>query len=348
VTFLLRSARVSDLDAILELAKHLDSPNLPHDEPFVRRRLERAERSFQAPGPPHAEREYQFALVDEADRVIGTCAVLSKHGTPEMPHLYLRVGEETRYSPSTGVRVTHTTLQLGASRDGPTELGSLVLRPDVRHRPGWPGKLLSWGRFAYIARHRHSFEPRILAEMRAAIDAHGRSAFWDAFGKRFTGMSYAEADHLSAVDKSFVLDLFPDTPFYASLLDAGVSAELGQVHEDTVPALRLLEAAGLAWGDEIDPFDGGPFVGAETAKVMPIRETARGVLADGAPPEGSPAAIVATEERGAFRAVAAPVARAGAEVHIGKEARERLDLATGEEVSVTPLPRTRSKAAGHG
>jgi hypothetical protein len=157
-------------------------------------------------------------LVDDAARVVGTSAIISKHGTPEMPHLFLRVGQETRVSTSTGVRVTHTTLQLGASYDGPTELGSLVLRAGARGRPGWPGKLLSWGRFTFIARHRGCFEKTVLAEMRAAIDAQGRSAFWDAFGRRFTGMSYSEADHRSAADKSFVLDLFPATPFYASLL----------------------------------------------------------------------------------------------------------------------------------
>ena len=37
----------------------------------------------------------------------------------------------------------------------------------------------------------------------------------------------AEADRRSAVDKSFILDLFPTTPFYASLLDPSVAADLG-------------------------------------------------------------------------------------------------------------------------
>jgi arginine N-succinyltransferase len=344
----MRPARLSDLPAILELARYLDSPNLPNDEAFVRRRLERSERSCRAPCTPGPEAEYQFALEDDSGRVVGTCAVLSKHGTPEMPHVYLRVGEETRASASTGIRVTHTTLQLGASHDGPTELGSLILHPSVRGRPGWPGKLLSWGRFAYIARHRASFEDRILAEMRAAIDAHGRSAFWNAFGRRFTGMSYTEADHRSASDKSFILDLFPDTPFYASLLDAEVAAQIGQVHEEAAPALKLLEAAGLHWIDEIDPFDGGPFVGAPTARVTPIQRTVRGTLADGAPPDGAAPAIVSSEESGEFRAVAAPAACDGKEVHVGKEARDRLGLATGDEVAVTPLPRSGAKAGSGG
>ena len=346
--FLMRPARVADLPAILELARYLDSPNLPNDETFVRRRLERSERSFRAPGPPGPDAEYQFALVDDSEQVIGTCAVISKHGTPEMPHLFLRVGEETRTSKSTGVRVTHTTLQLGESHDGPTELGSLILHPSVRGRPGWPGKLLSWGRFAYIARHRSSFEDKLLAEMRAAIDAHGRSAFWDAFGRRFTGMSYTDADHLSASDKSFILDLFPDTPFYASLLDADVAAQLGQVHEEAKPALRLLEAAGLHWVDEIDPFDGGPFVAAPTARVFPIQQTVRAVLVDGALPSDVPPAIVSSEEGGGFRAVAAPALRDGAGLRLGKEARDRLGVATGDEVTSTPLPRSSAKAGDGG
>ena len=33
--YLLRPARLSDLDTMMELAGHLDSPNLPHDEAFL-------------------------------------------------------------------------------------------------------------------------------------------------------------------------------------------------------------------------------------------------------------------------------------------------------------------------
>ncbi len=307
--FLMRGARLSDLPAVMELAEFLDSPNLPHDDAFLRQRLARSERAFREPGPPGREREYQFVLVDEGDEVVGTSAILSKHGTPEMPHLFLRVGEETRHSASTSVRVTHTTLQLGASHDGPTEIGSLVLRPEMRGRPGWPGRLLSWGRFAFIARNRGCFETIVLAEMRAAIDARGRSAFWDAFGRRFTGMSYAEADRRSASDKSFVLDLFPPTPFYASLLDPQVAAQIGVVHDEAIPALRLLEQAGLHWQDEIDPFDGGPFVSAPVAKIIPVAQTVIGRLEEGDTGDVDAPSILSTEEGGVFRAVAAIASR---------------------------------------
>ncbi len=345
--FLIRPARATDLAALLELAELLDSPNLPHDRAFLTRRVERSERSFRVPGPPHAEREYQFVLVDDASRVAGTSAILSKHGTPDMPHLFLRVGQETRASPTTGVRVTHTTLQLGASYDGPTELGSLVLRPEARGQPGWPGKLLSWARFAFIARHRACFEKRVLAEMRAAIDGHGRSAFWDAFGRRFTGMSYTEADHRSASDKSFVLDLFPATPFYASLLDEPVAAELGRVHDEAQPALRLLEQAGLYWEGELDPFDGGPFVGAEVARVLPVAKTVFGHVAEDAPPESAEPAILSTEHGGEWNAVAMRASREAEAIAIPEEGRKRLGLCPGDPVAWTPLPRSqRSRRDG--
>ena len=127
--FLMRPAGPDDLAAILVLAQYLDSPNLPADEGFLSARLERSEVSFARLGPPCAEREYQFALEDETKGVVGTCVILAKHGTVQMPHLFLRVREEERRSKSVGVCVKHVTLQLGASRDGPTELGALILHP---------------------------------------------------------------------------------------------------------------------------------------------------------------------------------------------------------------------------
>jgi arginine N-succinyltransferase len=347
--FLLRPARLDDLDALMELARHLDSPNLPYDESFLRARLERSQTSFAELGPPSAEREYQLALEDETGAVVGTSAIIAKHGTPDMPHTYLRVSIEERQAQSVDVSVAHCRLQLGALTDGPTEIGALVLLPQIRGRTGWPGKLLSWGRFAFIARHPSAFEPQLLAEMRAALDPQGRNEFWDAFGKRFTGMSYADADRRSADDKTFILDLFPDTPFYAALLPERVASQLGQVHREAQPAMRLLEAAGLHWIGEIDPFDAGPFVGAAVSEVIPIRDTKMGRLADeadGEPADDDLVYIASSEENGpGFRAVACRAALDDGSVRLPKEAIRRLGLGPGDEVTLTPLPPSRKEAS---
>ena len=348
--FLLRPARPGDLPAIMELARHLDSPNLPHDEEFVRARLERSERSFCELAPPSSTQEYQLALEDATGAVVGTCAVISKHGTPEMPHLYLKVSIEQRHAESVDVTMKHCILQLGAATDGPSELGSLVLLPEARGVPGSPGKLLSWGRFALISQFPDCFESNLLAEMRASLDEHGRNAFWESFGQRFTDMTYLEADRLSAEDKTFIVDLFPDIPFYATLLPDEVMEELGCVHPETTPALRLLQRAGFYWIGEIDPFDAGPFVGAKTEEVVPIRDAQRVVLASEALEPDDPTGkrwIISTVDGGGFRAVMAAALLEGDQVRLEKEAIDRLAIAAGSEVLLTPAP-TSDSAGGNG
>jgi len=182
--------------------------------------------------------------------------------------------------------------------------------------------------------------------MRASLDTAGRNAFWEAFGRRFTGMSYAEADRKSAVDKSFILDLFPTTPFYASLLEARVASQLGKVHAEAEPALWLLEQAGLHWVGEIDPFDAGPFFGATTSEIVPIHESTLHAVGPGEPTRDALRRIVSAGYGAEFRAVSTPAAVELDVVCLPKDARRRLGVSDGDEVQVTPLPsRTdRSKA----
>src|SRR5262249_31947554 len=135
----------------------------------------------------------------------------------------------------------------------------------------------------------------------------------------------------------FILELFPSTPFYATLLPPEVAAQIGQVHAETVPALRLLERAGLRFIDQIDPFDAGPFYGAPFGDVVPVRETIIGRLDATPPPDGAVPAILCAFEDG-FRAVAVPCERAGDVIRAPKDAQRRLGLREGDAVAWTPLP----------
>ena len=137
--FLLRPARESDLPKLLELARHLDSLNLPADEELLARRLDRSATAFASEAPPSEDREYQFVLEGAAGEVVGTCAILAKHGTPESPHFYLEVGEEERRAESLDVTARHVTLRLRRATNGPTEIGALVLHPFTRGQPGRVG-----------------------------------------------------------------------------------------------------------------------------------------------------------------------------------------------------------------
>ena len=54
--FLLRPATENDLEPLFELAKFLDSPNLPADRALLGARIERSTHSFGSAGAPSAER----------------------------------------------------------------------------------------------------------------------------------------------------------------------------------------------------------------------------------------------------------------------------------------------------
>jgi arginine N-succinyltransferase len=137
----------------------------------------------------------------------------AQHGDFDEPHVFFRVMQEERYADLRvtedaevhDVHMTHTMLYLGQTYDGPTELGGLVLHPDLRRHPDKLGRLLSLARFVFIAAFRGWFRDRLLAELLPPLykgPGGTRSPLWDALGHKFTGLSYDEADRLSRSTRS--------------------------------------------------------------------------------------------------------------------------------------------------
>jgi arginine N-succinyltransferase len=279
-----RDAMAADEDAILELAVHLDTVNLPPDRGFIHEMLARSIESFAGGANPDGfDPNRRFSFVLECDgEVVGTSMILAQHGTRSEPHVFFRVIDEERYAEldideeRREVHMVHKMLQLGLTYQGPTEVGGLVLRPDLRMHPRKLGRLLSLGRFLYIAAFRHRFRDRVLAELLPPLERgpHGRtqSRLWDALGSRFTNLSYADADRLSTYDKEFIWRLFPVSPIHVCLLPPEVQAMLGQVGPETLGAQRLLHSIGFADSGKVDPFDGGPHWEAATDEISLVRD----------------------------------------------------------------------------
>ena len=83
---MLRPVGERDLDALVELARQLDSMNLPSDRDFLASRIEISERSFAGLLDDWREAIYVFALEDtDAGRCVGTSMILAKHGRPGIP-----------------------------------------------------------------------------------------------------------------------------------------------------------------------------------------------------------------------------------------------------------------------
>ncbi len=339
---IIRPVRHGDLDELVQLARRLDSVNLPAEPDFLSQRIVRSEASFAGEIADWRDGVYVFVLEDgDAGRTVGTSMVRSKHGTSESPYYYLEVSTEERRSPELDRYFVHTKLQLRSSDDGPTEIGGIVLHPEWRGHPQKCGKALSIVRFAWIGAHPDWFEREVVAEMLSRFDAPGRNRLWDAFGARFTGLSYREADHLSARNPGFIADLFPRDPVYATLLPEPVREVLGEPNETARAAVRILEKVGFRYLNRIDPFDGGPYYGAARDTISSVRERRELVLpgtpADGAGKPDGPLALLSAEGVHGFRAAVLPLDGDGAPF-VPAEARETLGVGAGDRVSVTPLP----------
>ena len=113
-----------------------------------------------------------------------------------------------------------------------------------------------------MSMHPERFEREVIAEMLSPFEASGENLLWQAFGAHFTGLSYREADRLSARSKQFIADLFPQDPVYATLFPKRVQEAIGRPNETAKAAVRILEKVGFQYLNQVDPFDGGPYYGA--------------------------------------------------------------------------------------
>jgi len=329
---LIRPVAPSDLDALVELTNFTGYglTTLPRDRDFLRKRIDKSCRSFAGMGDHPAGESYLFVMEDVATgRVVGTCGIVSKVGGFE-PFYGYHIETQLFDSPEIGVHKEVPILKLVEDHNGPAEIGSLFLHGDFRH--GGSGRLLQLVRFLFIAEHPELFETTVISEIRGQLDEHGRSPFWDALGRHFFGIDFAEADRLSVVNKKFIADLMPKTPIYVALLTEAAKAVIGQPHPTGKAALRMLEAEGFYFDRYIDIFDGGPTVTADTDEIRTIRESTTETvceIADG----GRTKMLVATGRLKDFRACFGTVKRVPKKgLCIDRQCAELLEVGVGDEI----------------
>ena len=207
--FIIRDIAPEHLDDLQRAAVYLDSVNLPDDRAALAAVIERSRGSFSA-ALPIDERCFVFVAADAGSgEVVGTSMIFAQHGSRRAPHVYFDVLEEERYSETLDRHFSHRVLRIGYNYKGITEVGGLVLRPELRRHPLRLGRLLSFIRFLYLARHRGWFRDEVLSELMPPLEPDGTSLLWEALGHRFTGLTYQEADRLSQANKEFIRALFP-------------------------------------------------------------------------------------------------------------------------------------------
>jgi arginine N-succinyltransferase len=337
----LRDAHPGDIEALRALARLLDTVNLPDDRRALGEMLRRSQASFAGRVRDPLRRQYLFVAEDPArGRLVGTSMVIAQHGTRESPCTFFSVAEREHYSSTLDRHFRHRVLSLGYHFDGPTEVGGLVVDPRRRGGAEQPGKQLSLVRFLFMAAHPERFRETVLAELMPPLGPDGRSAFWEAFGRRFTGLDYPTADKKSRENKEFIQQLFPPFDVYTTLLPAAVQRQLGAVGRPARPAERLLRRLGFRYVDRIDPFDGGPHFEARLADLTLVKAHRVAPLA--ARPlagEGRELLVARFAPRGRdrFRAVRT-AGRLGPEgLHLTAEAARLLEATPGEPLHLAPF-----------
>ena len=160
-------------------------------------------------------------------------------------------------------------------------------------------------------------------------------------GKRFTGLTYPEADLLSRQNKEFIKELFPSSDIYVTLFPERVQKVLGRSDPQTQGVQRMLERIGFRYVERVDPFDGGPHFEAGPAEVSLVRRfrTARVAPEDLALDVAEDMLVAVERESGRnrFRAVRSQVRIDDQVVYLPAETKELLGVTSGVKVALIPF-----------
>lgn len=337
MSFKVREVRRDDLPQLIDLAKQFNLLNLPGDKKVLSEKIERSEASFSGQLSKDKS-EYLFVLEDiEEKLVVGSSLILAKHGSEVTPHSYFKVLKKDHFSSALGIGFIHQVLRFQIDTDGPTEIGGLLVDKIYRRRPEKLGKQISMSRFVYMGMNPDRFEDRVLCELTPPLTDEGRSEFWEALGRRFTGLNYQEADLLSQTNKEFIESLFPQEDIYLCLLDSKARVVLGRVGEATKPAQHLLESIGFEYLEEVDPFDGGPHYGCKTQEILPIKNGQTAILKDRSNAQFKSQGLIGWQNDDGFQCVFASYDLKDNELCVTSKLRDQHHLDLDQNVFIAPL-----------
>jgi arginine N-succinyltransferase len=303
------------------------------DDKALAEKLELSAQSFaarvSAPGPER----YFLALEHIPTGTLAGCAGVKATIGKLPPFFNFRIITDAQFSAVVDRRFDMDILIGVNDFTGCTEVGSLFVRPE--HRAGGVGRCLAQSRYMLMATAPHRFNDRVVSELRGVVSPNGASPFWEAVGRHFFRMEFAEADMLSATtDNQFILDLMPQHPIYIDLLPQAAREVIGKCHKDGEGARRLLEWEGFHFSNVVDIFDGGPLLTAQREQIRTRREARRMRVRGGSGLSRGKRALVAIPDASAFRCMAARVAAADDAATMEPAVLSALGLKDGDEALI--------------
>ncbi|UTT85969.1 arginine N-succinyltransferase [Vibrio pelagius] len=330
-----RPIKLSDYDALHTCAVESGHgfTSLPVNEELLTNRITHSEYSFAKENvtEPGDEGYLMVGFDVETGEVAGTTGIEASIGW-DVPFYSYHISKVVHSSQRLKVNNVVKLLTFGNNYTGCSEICTLFLRPD--YRKGLNGRLMSKCRFLLMAEHPERFSKTIFAEMRGVSDDEGNSPFWKWLQEHFFSIDFTLADYLTGIGKKgFIADLMPKLPIYINLLSQEAQDVIGQVHEKTRPALKLLEREGFTNRGYVDIFDAGPTVECDLRNIESVRHSIRAQV-EISEHASSQDYLIGNTSFENFRAVAAKGAydQASGKVILAPKVAEALEVKEGDFV----------------
>lgn len=277
---IVRPARPDDIENLISLAKaaYPGMTTLPVDYDVLSKKIDSSTRSTKKNVVSSGDENYLLLMEDTETRtLIGTAGIFAKLGEQDQFYSY-KLNKSTQSCKPLERKLGLETLHLTNHFEGFSEVATLFL--DKAYRINGNGKLLARSRYLYMAQFRERFPQQVMADLRGYFDEHGNSPFWEALGRKFFGISYAEADLFGAVNgNQFIADLMPKHPIYVNMLPKAAQEVIGKPNDQGRAALAMLEKEGFRWNGHIDIFDGAPSVDAYIDQLDTVKNSVSTTLA---------------------------------------------------------------------
>ncbi|WP_337843184.1 arginine N-succinyltransferase [Rheinheimera sp.] len=335
----IRPIRQSDYPVLMQIAEESGAgfTSLPVNEQKLKAKIARSEQSFAAAIDSPGDQGYLFVLEDTSTgEIVGTSGIEASVGL-QTPLYHFHKSTVVHHSNELNVFKQVEILTMCNDYTGVSEICTLYLRD--HYRQGLNGRFLSKVRFLFMAEHMQRFSKLVIAEMRGVADETGLPPFWKWLQSYFFSIDFPTADYLIGVgNKGFIADLMPRHPIYVSLLPETAQQVIGEVHQQTKPALKLLENEGFFHRGYVDLFDAGPTVECQLRQVQSVQQSQKAKVRVQPVTGGHTLAICnsATEN---FRAVFSKDAALNdaQELLLSPELAEALQVQTGDDVRFLPL-----------
>ncbi|WP_095120227.1 arginine N-succinyltransferase [Pseudomonas sp. Irchel s3f10] len=267
----LRPVEQTDLPQLQQLARDslVGVTSLPDDSERLREKIAGSCASFANATEANGPENYFFVLEDPDDQSLRGCSeILATAGFDE-PFYSLRNRHFTSASRELNIEHGVPALSLCHDLNDHTLLRGFHIDTALVRTPF--SELLSRARLLFIAAHAPRFAEAVITEIVGYSDEEGHSPFWDALGKHFFDLPYAEAERLCGLQsRSFLAELMPQYPIYVPMLPQAAQDCIGRIHPDGQEAFDILEREGFETNSYIDLFDAGPTLYARTSNIRSI------------------------------------------------------------------------------